>query len=43
MANPNGHVMLDEEAASAAEERYAVLEAELQAMRQRNEELARGM
>ena len=29
MANPSGHVVLDEEAARAAEERYAALEAEL--------------
>ena len=40
MANPSGHVMLDEEAARTAEERYVALEAELQAMRARNEELA---
>ena len=43
MANPNGHVVLDEEAARTAEERYAALEAELQAMHVRNEELTRGL
>ena len=43
MANPSGHVVLDEEAARAAEELYVALEAEMQVMRQRNEELARGM
>ena len=40
MVNPNGQVLLDEEAARAAEERYTVLEAELQVMHTRNEELA---
>ena len=43
MANPSGHVIFDEEATSIVEERYAVLEAELQAMRARNEELACGL
>ena len=43
MANPSGHVILDEEAARTAEERYTALEAELQAMRLRNEELTRGL
>ena len=38
-ANPGGHVMIDEEAARAVEERYAALEMELQALRLRNEEL----
>ena len=39
MTNPGGHVVLDEEAARAAQERYATLEAELQALRAQNEEL----
>ena len=43
MANPNGHVVLDEKAAHTAKERYAVLEAELQVMRQHNEELVHRM
>ena len=43
MVNPNGHAILNEEAARAAEERYAALEAELQAMHQCNEELMRGL
>ena len=43
MANPSGHAVLDEEAARAIEECYAALEAELQAMRVRNEELTRGL
>ena len=43
MANPSGHTVLDEEAARTVEERYAVLEAELQAMRVRNEELTHGL
>ena len=43
MTNPSGHVVLDEEATRAAEECYTALEAEVQAMRQHNEELARGM
>ena len=41
MAQPAGHVVLGEEEAQAAAERYAAMEAELQALRQRNEELAR--
>ena len=43
MANPGGHVVLDEEAARATQERYATLEAELQALRAQNEELTRGL
>ena len=43
MANPSGHVVLDEEAARTAEERYAALEAELHEMRVRNEELMCGL
>ena len=43
MANPSGHVVLDEEAAHTAQERYATLEAELQALRAQNEELTRGL
>ena len=41
MANPGGHIVLDEEATRAAEERCATLEAELQVMRARNKELVR--
>ena len=41
MANPAGHVVLGEEEAQQAAERYAKMEAELQALRQRNEELMR--
>ena len=41
MANPAGHVVLGEEEAQQAAERYAKMEAELQALRQRNEELVR--
>ena len=41
MANPAGHVVLGEEEAQQAAERYANMEAELQALRLRNEELAR--
>ena len=41
MANPTGHVVLGEEEAQQAAERYAKMEAELQALRQQNEELAR--
>ena len=40
MANPTGHVVLGEEEAQQAAERYATMEAELQALQQRNEELA---
>ena len=39
MANPAGHVVLGEEEAQQATKRYATMEAELQALRQRNEEL----
>ena len=41
MANPAGHVVLGEEEAQQVAERYAKMEAELQALRQQNEELAR--
>ena len=41
MANPTGRVVLGEEEAQQAAERYAKMEAELQALRQQNEELAR--
>ena len=41
MANLAGHVVLGEEEAQQAAERYATMEAELQALRQRNEELTR--
>ena len=43
MANPDGQVVLGEEEAPQAQERYAALEAELQAQRLRNEELMRGL
>ena len=43
MANPSGQVVLDEEAARAVQECYTALEAELQAMRTCNEELACGL
>ena len=43
MANPSGHVVLDEEVARAAEECYATLEAELRALRAQNEELTRSL
>ena len=39
MANPSGHVVLGEEEAQQVAERYAKMEAELQALRQQNEEL----
>ena len=39
MAQPKGRVVLDEAEAQQAAERYAQMEAELQALRQRNEEL----
>ena len=39
MANPEGHVLLDEEQARAAEERYAQMEATLQELQQQNQEL----
>ena len=41
MANPAGRVVLGEDEAQQAAERYAKMEAELQALRQRNEELMR--
>ena len=41
MANPANHVVLGEEEAQQAAERYATMEAELQVLRQRNEELMR--
>ena len=41
MANPAGHVVLGEDEAQQAAERYAKMEAELQALRQHNAELAR--
>ena len=41
MANPIGCVMMDEEEACTAQERYAALEIELQVLHQRNEELMR--
>ena len=41
MANPAGHVVLGEDEAQQAAERYAKIEAELQALRQQNAELAR--
>ena len=43
MANPAGHVVLRKEEAQQAAERYATMEAELQALRQRNEELTRAV
>ena len=43
MANPAGHVVLGEEEAQQATERYAKMEDELQALRQRNEELMRAV
>ena len=39
MAQPEGRVVIDEAEAQQATERYAQMEAELQALRQRNEEL----
>ena len=41
MAQPGGRVVMGKEEAQAAAERYAAMEAELQALCQRNEELAR--
>ena len=41
MANPEGHVVLGEEEAQQAAERYAKMEAQPQALRQQNAELAR--
>ena len=43
MANPAGHVVLGEEEEQQAAECYAMMEAELLALRQRNEELARAV
>ena len=43
MANPTDHVVLGEEEAQQAAERYAKMEAELQALRQQNEELTRSV
>ena len=43
MAQPEGRVVLDEAEAQQAAERYAQMEAELQALRQRNEELIRDL
>ena len=43
MANPSGHVVLDEEASLAAKECYAALGAELQALQARNEGLTCGL
>ena len=43
MANPAGHVVLGEEGAQQATERYATMEVELQALQQRNEELTRAV
>ena len=39
MANPEGRILLDEEQARAAEERYARMEATLQELQQQNKEL----
>ena len=41
MANPEGRVMIDEADAQQAAERYAQMEAELQALQQRNAEIMR--
>ena len=41
MANPEGRVLLDEEQARAAEERYVRMEATLQELQQQNQELQR--
>ena len=43
MENPTRHIVLGEEEAQQATERYATMEAELQALRQRNEELTRAV
>ena len=43
MANPGGHVVLGEEEVRQVEEHYVALEAELQALHLRNEELMRGV
>ena len=41
MANRKGRVMIDEAEAQQAAERYAQMEAELQALQQQNEEIMR--
>ena len=41
MAQPTGRIVLGKEEAQAVAERYAAMEAKLQALRQRNKELAR--
>ena len=43
MANPEERVIMDEAKAQQATERYATMEAELQALRQRNKELMRAI
>ena len=43
MANPEGRVLIGEAEAQEATERYARMEAELQALRQHNEELMRDL
>ena len=43
MPNPKGRMVLDEAEACAIEQRYAVLEAQLQALHQQNEELTRAL
>ena len=41
MANPEGRVLIDEADAQQAAKRYAQMEAELQALQQRNAEIMR--
>ena len=41
MAHPEGRVMMDEEEAYVAQERYAAMEASLQELQQQNQELMR--
>ena len=43
MANPEGRVLIDEAEAQQAAECYARMEAELQVLRQRNEEIMRDL
>ena len=43
MAQPKGQVVIDEAEAQQAAERYAQMEAELQALQQRNAELIRDL
>ena len=43
MANPKGRVILEEGEAEQAAKRYVQMEAELEALRQRNEELMRSL